>query len=283
MIELNLEKKLHGVQEDMYLRLNTHIKNGEFVAIAGKSGAGKTSLLRILAGLEEAQGSIVVDGTQWLGQGKSLPTQQRQIGYVFQDYALFENMSVEQNLLFVNADKALAHDLLEMTELSALKDRLPSHLSGGQKQRVALCRALMNGPKLLLMDEPLSALDMQMRLKLQGDILNLHREFGTTTLMVSHDPAEMYRLSDRVMVLESGEMVQDGTAREVLLQMQGSQKFSLQGELIDLIKADIIYVAVVAIDQQIVEVVLDAKEAQSFQIGQKVQVNTKAFAPTLSS
>ena len=283
MIELSIEKRLHGVQEDMYLRLNTQIKTGEFVAIAGKSGAGKTSLLRILAGLEEAQGNIVVDGTQWLGKGKSLPTQERQIGYVFQDYALFENMSVEQNLLFVNADKALAHHLLEMTELSALKDRLPSHLSGGQKQRVALCRALMNRPKLLLMDEPLSALDMQMRLKLQGDILNLHREFGTTTLMVSHDPAEMYRLSDRVMVLESGEMVQDGTAREVLLQMQGSQKFSLQGELIDLIKADIIYVAVVAIDQQIVEVVLDAKEAQSFQIGQKVQVNTKAFAPTLSS
>jgi molybdate transport system ATP-binding protein len=140
----------------------------------------------------------------------------------------------------------------------------------------------MNRPKLLLMDEPLSALDPGMRTKLQHDILMLHKEFGTTTIMVSHDPSEIYRLADRVIMLEQGRVIQEGTSKEVLLHTRGSQKFSLTGELLDIIKADVIYIAVVAIGQQIVEVVLDEAEASSFKIGQRVQVNTKAFAPSLS-
>jgi molybdate transport system ATP-binding protein len=167
MIKIDITKKLHGPVGDMRLYVRLSIKEGEFLALTGHSGSGKTTFLRVLAGLENAQGFIKVGDEIWLDGKKSTPPQKRKIGFVFQDYALFPNMSVEENLLFVNNDKALADYLLEITELDKLKKRLPNSLSGGQKQRVSLCRALMNRPKILLMDEPLSALDPAMRLKLQ--------------------------------------------------------------------------------------------------------------------
>ncbi|PHR55882.1 MAG: molybdenum ABC transporter ATP-binding protein [Arcobacter sp.] len=282
MLKIDINKALLGSSGEMNLSIDLEIKEHSFIALSGPSGSGKTTLLRILAGLEEASGNISLDKALWLDNKKSLAPQKRGIGFVFQDYALFDNMSVEQNLLYVNKDKELASHLLSLTHLEELKDRYPRTLSGGQKQRVSLCRALMNRPKLLLMDEPLSALDPSMRTKLQGDILRLHKEFGTTSIMVSHDPSEIYRLANRVLVLEQGKIVKDGTAKEIFLHTQGSQKFSLQGELLDIIKADIIYIAIVSIGQQIVEIVLDGSEAQSLKIGQTVQVNTKAFAPSLS-
>lgn len=283
MVKININKMLQGSVGTMELDVDIHIKEHSFVALAGQSGSGKTTLLRILAGLEKSEGVITVGDDVWQKERNSLAPQKRGIGFVFQDYALFANMSVEQNLLYVCKERELARKLLELTDLYALKDRLPSTLSGGQKQRVSLCRAMMKRPKLLLMDEPLSALDPAMRIKLQHDILTLHKEFGTTTIMVSHDPSEIYRLAERVILLEQGKVVQDGSPKEVLLKTQGSQKFSLTGELLDIIKADVIYIAVVAIGQQIVEVVLDETEAASFTIGQNVQVNTKAFAPSISS
>ena len=282
MVAVNIHKTLQGSIGEMALDVDINIQEHAFVALAGESGSGKTTLLRILAGLEKAEGVITVSEDVWQKNGSVLAPQKRGIGFVFQEYALFANMSVEENLLFVVKDHDLAKHLLEMTDLYALRDRLPATLSGGQKQRVSLCRAMMNRPKLLLMDEPLSALDPAMRTKLQHDILKLHKEFGTTTIMVSHDPSEIYRLADRVIVLDQGKVVQDGTPKEVLLKTQGSQKFSLTGELLDIVKADVIHIAVVAIGQQIVEVVLDADEAASFVIGERVQVSTKAFSPSLS-
>lgn len=282
MVRINISKTLQGSTGTMELDVDIDIKTHAFVALAGPSGSGKTTLLRILAGLEEGKGVIDVSGDVWQNKRTVLAPQKRGIGFVFQDYALFANMSVEENLLYVAKDRELARHLLEMTGLYELKERLPASLSGGQKQRVSLCRAMMKRPRLLLMDEPLSALDPEMRTKLQHDILTLHREFETTTIMVSHDPSEIYRLAERVIVLEHGKVVQDGSPKEVLLKTKGSQKFSLRGELLDIIKADVIYIAVVAIGQQIVEIVLDETEASTFTIGQSVQVNTKAFAPTIS-
>ncbi|MFA6196045.1 MAG: ATP-binding cassette domain-containing protein [Sulfurimonas sp.] len=282
MIQLSLQKELQGAQGAMQLDVCLEIKEHDFVALAGKSGSGKTTLLRILAGLEEADGEIKVSDAIWQNKTFHMPPQKREIGFVFQDYALFSNMSVLQNLLFVAKDKNLAAHLLELTELTELQNRLPNRLSGGQKQRVALCRAFMKQPKILLLDEPLSALDSEMRNKLQHDILTLHKEFGTTTIMVSHDPSEMYRLANRVVMLSHGKIVQDGSPKEVLLQTKGSQKFSLKGELLDVIKADVIYIGVVAIGQNVVKVVMDEAEALSFKVGQSVHVNTKAFAPSLS-
>ena len=283
MISIDIHKKLQGSSANMSLDVKLNIEENSFIAISGKSGSGKTTLLRILAGLEEANGTLHVEDKIWLDAKNSLAVQERNIGFVFQDYALFENMSVEENLLFVNKDKELAKHLLKLTELTELTKRLPNTLSGGQKQRVALCRAFMRRPKLLLMDEPLSALDPSMRAQLQNDILKLHNEFKTTTIMVSHDPSEIYKLASRVIVLEDGKITQDGKAKEILLKTKGSQKFSLRGEIIDILQADIIFVAVVAIGQQIVEVVLDEHEASLFKIGQIVNISTKAFAPSLSA
>lgn len=281
MVKIDINKKLHGSSGDMDLNINLKIEEGDFIALAGESGSGKTTLLRVLAGLEEAKGTLQIGDEIWLDGKKSLPPQKRGIGFVFQDYALFPNMSVEENLLFVNSDRDLAKHLLEMTELRSLKNRMPNRLSGGQQQRVSLCRALMNRPKLLLMDEPLSALDPKMRTKLQSEILTLHKEFKTTTIMVSHDPSEIYRLANRVVVLNHGEIINDGTPIDVLLKTSGSQKFSLEGELLDIVKVDVIYVAIISIGQQLVEVVVSSEEAKSLKIGESVRVSTKAFAPTL--
>ena len=283
MIKIAIQKELLGSLGKMDLSINLTIDAQSFVTLSGQSGSGKTTLLRILAGLEKAHGNIVIDGEVWLDSKHSLLPQKRGIGFVFQDYALFPNMSVLDNLLFVKNDKKLAMSLLEMTEMTELYNRVPTSLSGGQKQRVSLCRAMMNRPKLLLMDEPLSALDPSMRTKLQHEILMLHKEFKTTTIMVSHDPSEIYRLSNRVIVLSQGKVVQDGDAKGVLLKTQGSQKFSFEGELLDIIKVDVIYIAIVSIGQQIVEVVLDASEAEDLHVGDSVTVSTKAFAPMIKS
>lgn len=282
MIKIDIQKMLHGSNGQMNLQVDLNINEGDFIALAGRSGSGKTTLLRILAGLENAKGEIKVGDEIWQDKLTCKSVQKRGIGFVFQDYALFPNMSIIENLLFVQKDKALAKHLLELTELGALQHRLPSTLSGGQQQRVSLCRALMNRPKILLMDEPLSALDPSMRTKLQQEILLLHREFETTTIMVSHDPSEMYRLANRVVVLENGKIIQDGSAKDVLLKTNGSQKFSFEGELLEIKKVDVIYVAIIAIGQQIVEIVVSENEAKNLRLGQIVRVGTKAFAPTIS-
>ena len=281
MIKIDISKKLHGSNGEMNLNVNLEIKQGEFLALAGLSGSGKTTLLRILAGLESANGTINIDNNLWLNDKFCLPSQKREIGFVFQDYALFPNFSVLDNLLYVNKDKELANYLLKVTELEELKNRFPLTLSGGQKQRVSLCRALMNKPKILIMDEPLSALDSNMRTKLQNEILTLHKEFNTTTIMVSHDPSEIYRLANRIVVLNYGQIINDGTPKEILLKTKGSQKFSFEGELLDIIKVDVIHVAIVAIGQQLVEVVVGKDEIESLKIGQKVSLSTKAFNPTI--
>jgi molybdate transport system ATP-binding protein len=281
MIKIDVNKKLHGANGEMNLNINLDIKQGEFLALAGLSGSGKTTLLRILAGLESANGIINIDNNIWLNDKFCLAPQKREIGFVFQDYALFPNFSIIDNLLYVNKDKELANYLLKITELEELKNRFPQTLSGGQKQRVSLCRALMNRPKLLLMDEPLSALDPEMRTKLQSEILTLHKEFNTTTIMVSHDPSEIYRLANRIVVLNYGQIINDGTPKDILLKTKGSQKFSFEGELLDIIKVDVIHVAIVSIGQQLVEVVVSRDEIKNLTIGQKVNLSTKAFAPTI--
>ncbi len=281
MIDIDIKKELHGADGKMLLDINLHIKKNEFIAISGESGSGKSTLLRVLAGLEKADGKIVVDDEVWLNKNITLAPQKRKIGFVFQDYALFSNMTILDNLLFVKKDIELTKYLLYVTELIELKDRFPESLSGGQKQRVSLCRALMNRPKLLLMDEPLSALDPVMRMKLQNEILTLHREFNITTIMVSHDPSEIYRLANRVVVLNLGKIINIGTPKEILLKTSGSQKFSFEGELLDIVRVDVIYIAIVAIGQQIVEIVISKQEKNRLKIGDTIRVSTKAFSPNI--
>ena len=282
MLHIDLKKQLFGPLGKIDLKINLDIQEGSFTTLTGKSGSGKTTLLRSLAGLEKASGTIVFNNETWQDSNTFLSPQNRRIGFVFQDYALFENMSIEKNLLFVNNEPKLAQKLLEITELYEMRHRLPTTLSGGQKQRVSLCRAMMLRPKLLLMDEPFSALDLDMRQALQSEVLTLHKEFKTTTIMVSHDPSEIYKLSDRVLVLDHGKIINDGTSKEVFLKTKGSAKFSLEGEIIDILKADILHIAIIAIGQQIVEVVLNSSEASELKIGDKVLTSTKAFSPNIT-
>ena len=286
MININIQKMLHGSNGDMPLKVDIQISKSEFIALTGLSGSGKTTLLRIIAGLENInEGKIEVDKKTWIdSENKKLftPIQERRIGYLFQDYALFPNMSVLKNLLFVKNDKAFAYKLLDMVGLKELETRMPNTLSGGQKQRIALCRALMNQPKILLLDEPLSALDLSMRKKLQDDIKKFHHEFNMTTIMVSHDPSEIYKLSTRVILLDHGKILKDGKAKDVLLKTSGSQKFSFQGEILEIYQADILYIAIVSIADQLVKVVLDSFQANELTIGDMVNISTKAFSPTIS-
>jgi molybdate transport system ATP-binding protein len=281
MIKININNPLFGANGSMDLSINLNIQKGEFVALSGLSGSGKTTLLRVLAGLETANGTLKIDDEIWLDKNYFKPIQKRDIGFVFQDYALFPNFTVLQNLLYVKKDKELAFHLLEMTDMKNLQNRYPNSLSGGQKQRVSLCRALMKKPKILLLDEPLSALDSHMRTKLQNDIKALHKEFDTTTIMVSHDPSEMYNLASRVLVLDFGKITKDGLPKDILLKTKGSQKFSFEGILLDIVKADVINIAIVSIGQQLVEVVLSNEESKTLKIGQKVNVSTKAFSPNI--
>jgi len=275
MIEIDICKKLLGAKGEMHLDVDFNIKEKDVVALTGESGAGKTTLLRILAGLEKANGIIKVDDEIWLDNKFSLPPQKRRIGFVFQEYALFTNMSVEENLLFVNNDKEFSKKLLKMTNLYELKNISVTKLSGGQKQRVSLCRAMMNRPKLLLMDEPLSALDPNMRTNLQQEILTLHKEFGTTTILVSHDISEIYKLSNRVIKLHFGKIVADGTPKDVLLQMSGNEKFSFSVEFLEINRVDMTYIAVVVVGGQLVEVVVNEREAKELKVGDMMSIKVK--------
>jgi molybdate transport system ATP-binding protein len=205
---LDFAKVLHGSEGKMTLSVNQDVNQGDFVVIMGESGAGKSTMLRIIAGLDEADGEITVNQKVWQKGSKKLPVQQRSVGFVFQDFALFDNMSVKENLLFVNRDEVLAQSLLKMMEIERLASRNVQMLSGGQKQRVALARALMRQGELLLMDEPLSSLDPRLRHMLSQKIGQLHREFGMTTLMVSHDIQEAKRLANRLWFIEQGKVVE---------------------------------------------------------------------------
>ncbi|RZS95677.1 ABC transporter ATP-binding protein [Cecembia calidifontis] len=221
MIQLDLKKKLFGADGQIQLQVNTIIQSKELLTLYGPSGAGKTSIIRMLSGLmSPEQGKIIVNGKTWFDSEKkiNLRTQDRSIGIVFQEYSLFPNMTVFENLKFAlpkGDSQDLIEEMLETIGLQNLKDKKPNWLSGGQKQRVALARALVRKPSILLLDEPLSALDTAMRNKLQEDILAFHRRFELTTIMVSHDYHEVKKMSDRVLLIENGIIANEGNPEEV--------------------------------------------------------------------
>ncbi|HYN39810.1 MAG TPA: ATP-binding cassette domain-containing protein, partial [Rhodospirillales bacterium] len=189
--------------------LNLDVRRGEFLTLLGPSGSGKTTCLMMLAGFESATtGEIILDGRPVT----SVPAHRRGIGMVFQNYALFPHMTVEENLAFPLQVRGLAraqvrekvHDALDMVRLRGYERRRPGQLSGGQQQRVALARALVFEPSLVLMDEPLGALDKQLREHMQYEIRALHARLGVTFVYVTHDQAEALTMSDRIAVFHDG-------------------------------------------------------------------------------
>ncbi len=221
MIRARVRKLLHGFEGDFWLDVDLQAKGTEFLVILGQSGSGKTTLLRCIAGLETPEeGYIEVDGQVWFDskKGINLPPQKRDVGFVFQDYALFPNMAVMDNVMYgmKKRDKERALELLRMAGLEGLRYKKPDRLSGGQKQRVALLRAIAREPKVLLLDEPLSALDPELREDLQKELKSFQRNSSVPALMVSHDKEEALRLADRVIKIHKGKIIEEGEPQEVL-------------------------------------------------------------------
>jgi len=237
-------KMLHTANGNQPLDVSFELQKGRLLTIYGPSGAGKTTLLRILAGLTDLDaGHIETNGETWRDTQRKIhvPARKRSVGMVFQDFALFPNLTVKENLEFAlqkGEDRRLVTELMELMELSSLQDIRPGRLSGGQQQRVALGRAIARRPGLLLLDEPLSALDDDMRNKLQEHILQAHRQYQLTTILVSHSLPEIFRLSDEVICLEEGRITKKGAPATIFLRGSAGEQLTLPGEIIEIIPSD---------------------------------------------
>jgi molybdate transport system ATP-binding protein len=207
LLSFYIAKHLRAGKRRFSLELEYDLPEGGFLGVRGPSGSGKTTLIRCLAGLERPEfGHIRVGEEAWYDSSTSvfIRPQKRRVGYVAQDYALFPNMTVLGNILYATTDREMASKLLELTQLEAQAHQFPRELSGGQRQRTALARALARGPKLLLLDEPLSALDEELREELGNELLRIQRTTGITAVMVSHSRTEVSRLCSEVLELRSG-------------------------------------------------------------------------------
>lgn len=287
MIYFSLQKKMHTAEGETELNINCDIKTGEFLSLYGASGAGKTSILRMLAGfMKPENGVIKMDDEVWFDHEKhiDLIPQHRKIGFVFQDYALFPNMSVRENIAFSlvkGESKSVVNELLDLTGLLMLADRKIQTLSGGQQQRVALARAIAQKPKLLLLDEPLSAIDNAMREQLQDTLLQLHKKFQLTTILVSHDIDEIIKLSDRIIQLEKG-TVKEFKTPDAFLNGFGNM-CGLSGNVLSVInKEDTNYVKVF-VQNRVIEVLVQKKNMVNLQKGDNVSVvYAKDAAPVIN-
>ena len=215
---INIDKRFAEVKALTDVTLDIH--EGEFFTLLGPSGCGKTTLLRIIAGLELADtGQVLLGGRDIT----SLPATKRQVNTVFQSYALFPHLNIFENVAFgLRSRKVAQQDVesrvnrrLEMLGLEEMADRYPHQLSGGQQQRVALARALVNEPEVLLLDEPMSALDARLRAQVQVELRRLQRKLGQTFILVTHDQSEALVVSDRIAVMNQGRIIQFGTPKEV--------------------------------------------------------------------
>jgi len=204
MISVDIEKKLKTYRGQQTLKIARQFPAGSITKIYGSSGSGKTTFLKIIAGfIKPEKGKITVDKITWVDTGAStfLPPQKRGIGFVFQDYALFPNMTVKEHLEYATRDNAWIERLLIIGKLETLTQHKPEHLSGGQQQRLAILRALAIKPNLLLMDEPFSAIDTEMKLELIDELGKLFNELRTTVLIVSHTPQELDVLTDQEIII----------------------------------------------------------------------------------
>ena len=196
------------------------VKRGEFVSLLGPSGCGKTTLLRIIAGLtDQSAGRVILDGKDIT----SLPPEKRDVNTIFQSYALFPHMTVEENIGYglkiqgikKSVIKEKVADMLGLVSLEGYEKKYPSQLSGGQKQRVAIARGLIKNPEILLLDEPLGALDLQLRRHLTEEIKRIHQQTKTTFIYITHDRDEAMNMSDRMIIMNKGKFVQEGTPMEI--------------------------------------------------------------------
>ena len=239
LLTISIRHSLQTAHGILPMEIDLEAQQGSIVAVTGPSGAGKTTLLRQIAGLVSPDfGHIKFGNTVWLDTSAKIfqSPQLRAIGFVFQDYALFPHLTVRENLLYAlekGKNPAIVDELLTAVELTQLTDRKPGQLSGGQQQRVALARALVRRPDLLLLDEPLAALDHTMRRRLQEYLLKLQQQLGFTMILVTHDLGEIFRMAHQVVVLENGKVVKYGSPSEVYLPENGNDdQLTVYGEVL---------------------------------------------------
>ncbi len=284
MIDFALQKKLHTADGEMYLQIKVQIESGNFVSLYGASGAGKTSVLRMLAGfMKPDNGCIKMNDAVWFDASKriNIQPQQRSIGFVFQDYALFPNMNVRENIVFAlnkNDNKNIVDELLELTGLTMLASRKMETLSGGQKQRVALARAIAKKPLLLLLDEPLSAIDNTMRAQLQTTLLQVHERFNLTTILVSHDMDEIIKLSDTIIHLEHGSIQQSTTPAEFF--MNGNNTSVLTGNIISIEDNETQTFTIVLLNNRMMKI-NSTEHDVNFIVGERVEVVYRNAVPVI--
>ncbi len=290
-IEVSVQKELCTASGTFPLTANITFGQkadgqGEIVGFYGPSGVGKTTMLRLLAGLSVPDsGYISVGGKVWLdtARGINLPPQQRRVGFVFQNYALFPNMTVRENLRFAQqrADTQHIDELLDVFGLTLLQNRRPDFLTGGQKQRVALARALARRPDLLLLDEPLSALDQEMRSSLQDEILKIHKLWGLTTILVSHDLPEVFKLCSRVISFKDGKVIDEGNPYDIFTRNRTSGKLQFVAEVLRVDREDVLDSLTLLIGNAPVKVAVSTNDTERYHPGEKVIVIAKAFNPII--
>lgn len=280
MIEVRLKHRLYGGATEFMLDVDFSCPGQKFLSVTGASGAGKTTILRMIAGLMiPDEGRIVVDGETWLDtqQDVCLSPQNRNVGLVFQETSLFPNMTVKQNLIYAldsKSSKSTVDELLQAAGISQFQDRKPISLSGGQKQHVALARALVQRPKLLLLDEPLSALDSNTKSRLQDLILGMHKELGTTTIMVSHNAEDIRKMTDELLVLENG-LVQSHQ-KEENLPRAGSGSIRFEGEITTIEKTENGYSVSIRLGDQQIQLKITEKDLGDLQPGDRIAFSSHA-------
>ena len=286
LIHIDVQKTLLSSVGVMTLDIQSNIPVGKLTALFGQSGSGKTTLLRMIAGsVKPDSGNITVENEIWFDskKGINLPPQKRNVGMMFQDYALFPNMTVEQNIKYAQAgnDKLFVKKLLEKFGLSEFAKRKPGNLSGGQKQRAALARALARKPKILLLDEPLSALDSDMRANLQDEILRIHEISDATTLLVSHDLHEIFRLASNVECISNGRIIKKGNPSDVFSDNSISGKYNAIGNIVGIEKHDVVNIVTVVSGNKIVKVIALDDDISQLCEGDLIQISAKAFNPII--
>lgn len=287
-LDLQLRHDLRTAAGLVTMEVALRLESNSITALTGPSGVGKTTLLRLIAGLVKPKSGCIAFGPEvWLDSEKKifLTPKQRQAGLVFQDYALFPHLTVRQNLAFAlkkGEDQSRVDELLREVELTQLADRRPHQLSGGQQQRVALARALVPRPRLLLLDEPLSALDRAMRQRLQDYLLEIHRKYQLTILLVTHDLGEIFRLADRVVEMDEGKIVRKGTPGEVFTEAFAyAEGPALYGEVLSCKIENGLATVQAIIDQRIHRFRLPVDEAKDLSPGQSFLLRYSVDKPVV--
>lgn len=283
MLEFELTKQFGKGKRRFSVEAKAALPTGKIIGIFGPSGAGKSSLLRLLSGLEKVDnGFIKINKEVWVDTDKKvfLKPQQRAVGYLFQSYSLFPNMTVMGNLIFAagkDTPSIKLEELLTATQLVDKKDQYPASLSGGEQQRAALARALVRRPSLLLLDEPLAALDETIRTALQSYILALHKRFQPTTLLVSHDREELAKLCDLVIEMDKGRITQIVTPNLLFGDSQTIDLTSGRYRILTLIRNEDQLIVEIVAGKQKIKLALKAATWPELKSGDTIQLTGTAF------